>query len=347
MILERKSFHDGVLDQGPRIAILNDTSPTRHAGCTSVMRTIDRSLRRNGLRSTSYWPVSVDWRAFTSHLQSDRLDAVIVNGEGTIHHTAFNERAMQLIDFSTYLYETFRIPTFLINASLFSLDAVASRKLRHFRQIYTREGLSGKFASSWPNYAGTVPDLSFAEFGEDFVSRKTATFGEIYTDSVSAEDADALAGFASDNSSSYVSMICPMGHTERLLNIPNRTQHRLRQIYSGRHAPNRDRPAAHRRPQKLIDIFDQANHVITGRFHAVTLCISRRIPFTAISSNTPKIQGLLGDVFGSLNRLMQPSALEYGHCPSYTSDELTSIENYMTGVPYRINSMFDAIRNSI
>ncbi len=43
--------------------------------------------------------------------------------------------------------------------------------------------------------------------------------------------------------------------------------------------------------------------LLTGRYHAVCLALATRTPFMAITSNTPKIESLLRDVFGTSGRV--------------------------------------------
>lgn len=71
-----------------RVAVFNDTRPTRHIGCALVMQELISNLDRHGIDPVWFHPVRVDWRDDKEAIPGKgEIDAVIVNGESSIHHS--------------------------------------------------------------------------------------------------------------------------------------------------------------------------------------------------------------------------------------------------------------------
>ena len=84
-----------------KAVILNDTSFDFHHGCSKVMENIVTLLNNRGIHVIGTNPVGVDWQINSSFLNNLAVaDIVIVNGEGTIHHS--QSRAKELVKISKY-----------------------------------------------------------------------------------------------------------------------------------------------------------------------------------------------------------------------------------------------------
>jgi polysaccharide pyruvyl transferase WcaK-like protein len=285
-----------------RIAIINDTRITSHYGCMLVMENLLALLDKNNVEVIWTWDVSVDWRKHKSKiLKKPKIDAIIVNGEGTIHNSKDRKFAKALAEFAQFSNETLNTPSYLINATLYQNDIQEYEKLRAYRAIYVRDkgslaelesfGLSGKY----------VPDLTFAH-NEQKYSELQPTKEVVVIDSAIKEDNPILKDFANINGFPFKSMIVARSANAKLLRSPRPyVKNILKYVVSDWKLSTS--------PGEYINYLRQYNLVITGRYHTVSMCIKNKIPFIAIDSNTPKIRFLLEDALGETNRNINISQL--------------------------------------
>ena len=86
-----------------KVAIINDTRVTSHYGCMLVMENLLALLEKNDVEIVWTWDVSIDWRKYKSKIQNKpKVDAIIVNGEGTIHHSKDRKFAKALAEFAQF-----------------------------------------------------------------------------------------------------------------------------------------------------------------------------------------------------------------------------------------------------
>ena len=74
------------------VGIFNDTSISGHYGCTAVMKTLTSELQQRGVKPAYLWPVAEDWKPHRALLEQYRPDIIVVNGEGTLHHSRDRKR---------------------------------------------------------------------------------------------------------------------------------------------------------------------------------------------------------------------------------------------------------------
>ena len=132
------------------ILLLNDTSHY-HNGCVAVMETIRRKLSRY---------VLVD--------SYEEADAIVINGEGTMHHGG-GSKFMEVLNRAVID----RKRTYLINTVWASMPEAWRYLLHSFSQIYTRETLSQKEITAFgtdaivyldQSYYADIPDGDFRDF---------------------------------------------------------------------------------------------------------------------------------------------------------------------------------------
>lgn len=145
-----------------KVAVFNDTRCTLHYGCEIVMQTIVTQLNKRNIDPVFFWPVGKDWRTNT-HIFSDfhGIDAIIVNGEGSIHHSNKRERAHYLTEIARFFDENYGIPSFLINTTVDEIGDDIIENLRYFRKIWVRESASKKILEAKGITSEVVPDLTF------------------------------------------------------------------------------------------------------------------------------------------------------------------------------------------
>jgi hypothetical protein len=278
-----------------------------------VISEIERRLTASEATITWRHSVGTDWRQIFPN--RPQFDIMIVNGEGTIHHSATRQRASLLASVGP-LSKSIGIPAFLINASLYEIDDRTAKHLHDFDGIWVRESQSAKHLKSHGIDSEVVPDLTL---GRKYTIASTKRKGIVGTDSVLK------------NISQVIETRCK-GERWPLLPILHRYKHIKNDKRAAEYA---NRLSRHRL-------------VVTGRFHVVALCIATHTPFVAVESNTPKISALLRDVFGDTRRIIDiPVVASFAHSDFdfWTQKEYTAIQSYLRYAERATARMTDEIRS--
>jgi polysaccharide pyruvyl transferase WcaK-like protein len=326
-----------------RIAIVNDTRITSHYGCMLVMENLLALLDKNNVEVIWTWDVSVDWRKHKNEIiKKPTVDAIIVNGEGTIHHSKDRKFAKALAEFAQFSNETLKTPSYLINATLYQNDAQEYKKLKEYRAIYVRDKGSLEELESFGLFGKYVPDLTFAH-NEQKYSELQPTKEVVVIDSAIKQDNPILKDFANINGFPFKSMIVARSANAKFFRSPRPyVKNIVKYLVSDWKLSTS--------PSEYINYLRQYNLVITGRYHTVSMCIKNKIPFIAIDSNTPKIRYLLTDALGETNRNIQISGLEKVKLSSnysYDSNELEKMNQFISKAENTINEMIVNILNDV
>jgi hypothetical protein len=262
-----------------RVALFNDTGRYPHVGCRGVSSGHDRMLARLGVE-VAYRSFHGDWRelwqgdrersldAFRrSPLAAElrRVDAVVVNGEGTIHHEGGRHLVAVLAG-----AQDLGLPTFLVNA-VFQESEEDLVTLTRLRDFTVRDAASSAYLGRL-DVAHRVVFDSILE--ADFVDEPAWDLGGriAITDWHSSRDADVgvaletLRRDLGDNAVSY---------------------------------PLEDAARADRWRHAVADL-RTARLVVTARHHGVCLAGLAGVPLVAMGSNTWKIEGMLALLPGNL-----------------------------------------------
>ena len=308
------------------VAVFNDTRPAGHYGCDLVMHELIRLLKqpdRAGRAMQPIWfhPVGEDWRSKRDEIAGlHNLAAVIVNGEGSIHHSATRPRAVYLPEVASLARDTLNVPSFLINCTVQDIHEPVAEHLRQFAHIYVRESASQRELAQWGLQSTLVPDLTVqAEL--PIAPQRQGVCG---TDSVLVDAARAIRSLCQNRKWPFRSMLWKHKSPDALP------------------APAGSVEGMH----EFASFLSSHQLVITGRFHAVTYCLATRTPFVALESNTAKISSLLRDVFGSADRVLQAidadsfDSDQYSH---WSDAEARALDAYLASARQSTAEMFSAI----
>lgn len=314
-----------------RVAIFNDTrTKNKHFGCEIVMSNIEKLLHNSNLQPVWYWPVGQDWRKSWERLpKKGDVDAVIVNGEGTIHNSERRDRPDILADVAKMTCDYLEVPAFLINATLYQNSPRIYNKLRGFEKIYVRDSRSLKELEENGLQGEVVPDLTLSFPNRTLsVDRK----GVGATDSVDNQVKLEIKRTCKQNRWTYCPMTLEVLNPPKMKEIVNPLKFAKitrRYIIESR-LTLESQPES---PQSFLSWLNSKEMIVTGRYHTVTLCLLTRTPFVAVESNTPKISSLLIDVFGSSRRIVSKvSALtkqDICKFSYFTPDELQALEVFL------------------
>lgn len=318
-----------------KIAIINDTRVTSHYGCMLVMENLLALLEKNNVEVVWTWDVSVDWRKYESKiLQKPKVDAIIVNGEGTIHHSKDRKFAKALAEFAEFSNQVLKTPSYLINATLYKNDAPEYLKLKEYRAIYVRDKGSLEELKAFNLEGQYVPDLTFAKNKTEY-SELQPRQNVVVVDSAIKQDNPVLKEFAEKDGFPFKSMIVARRRNAKFIRSPRPyVKNILKYLASDRKLSTS--------PSTYIQYLRDFRLVITGRYHTVSMCIKNRIPFIAIDSNTPKIRYLLTDALGETKRNIKISELEQinlNNSYEYSDDELEKMGQFIQTAENMIDSM--------
>ncbi|MGK0324474.1 MAG: hypothetical protein ACJAR4_002526 [Psychroserpens sp.] len=326
-----------------RIAIVNDTRITSHYGCMLVMENLLALLDKNNVEVIWTWDVSVDWRKHKNEIiKKPTVDAIIVNGEGTIHHSKDRKFAKALAEFAQFSNETLKTPSYLINATLYQNDAQEYKKLKEYRAIYVRDKGSLEELESFGLFGKYVPDLTFAKNNHQY-SSLLPTQNAVVVDSAIKEDNPVLRSYAEKNKISFKSMIVARPSNAKFLRSPRPyVKNIIKYIKTDRKISTA--------PSTYINYLRDYRLVITGRYHTVSMCLKNKIPFIAIDSNTPKIRYLLADALGQADRninINELDNLDYFQGRVFSDFEIKKMNIFLRSAEEMIDSMMSNIVSDI
>ncbi|MDR9500083.1 MAG: polysaccharide pyruvyl transferase family protein [Hydrogenovibrio sp.] len=284
-----------------KVAIINDTRPTRHYGCLMVMTNLERLLQKHGVEVIWTWPVSQDWRKHKDKIEAmPEVDMILVNGEGTIHHAPRRWQAQALLEFAAFSHQTLKRPCYLINATLYANEDSCIAHLNDFDEIYVRDRASFETLTQQGVAARLVMDLTFAF--EPSVPYQPESGRICVVDSVMQTDVPWLKKFKKHWQCPYRSMVVARPDNYSFWKRPRKTiVETVKWFFRDR---NRSLD-----PAEFETFLSGCELVVTGRYHTVTMCLKNKIPFVALESNTPKISFLLKEVFGHTDRVMPSKSL--------------------------------------
>jgi exopolysaccharide biosynthesis predicted pyruvyltransferase EpsI len=326
-----------------KIAIINDTRVTSHYGCMLVMENLLSLLKANNVEVVWTWDVSVDWRKHKKTIiKKPTVDAIIVNGEGTIHHSKDRKFAKALAEFAQFSQEVLKTPSYLINATLYKNDAQEYEKLREYRAIYVRDKGSLEELESFNLEGRYVPDLTFAANSTKY-SEFNPGQNTVVVDSAIKQDNPVLKDFSEKNAFPFKSMIVARRRNAKFIRSPRPyIKNILKFLISDRKISTS--------PSTYIQYLRDYRLVITGRYHTVSMCIKNKIPFIAIDSNTPKIRYLLMDALGETKRNIKISELDQVNLASnyeYSDEELEKMNRFIKSAENMIDGMIAQVVQDI
>lgn len=335
-----------------KAALFNDTTLTTHYGCATVLDEIILQLDRVGINIVLFWPVGDDWRPYRKELETrlETIDLIIINGEGSIHHTEERPRARWLLELAD-LAESADLPAFMLNTTISNVEPRFITSLRKFKGIWVRESGSKRYLDELGVKSTVVPDLAIHAVARyvkslDYNPPSRPEGRVLVTDSAVQEVSRHLRSLANEIGATYTHM-----YKDSL--FERRARRTIRKILPDDLLIYRKLTGVARPDVKYVDWIrrlSQYAFVITGRFHTAAFCIAMNIPFLAVESNTSKISTLVYDVFGSRNRFTEVRSLTEFYCTrksqitDISSDEEFLLSSYRDFSLSSTELMFRMIR---
>lgn len=326
--------------------ILNDTSPERHHGCTSVIGAIERLCASNGIIIVGSHPSNSDWRSspeFGSRVESANL--LIVNGEGTIHSSKPQGEALLA---AGEIARASGKRSALINFTWHRNNPEMERLLSCFDIVSVRESISFDALAKIRPDRRMVPDLSL--YGPRFDSDRRGGVG--FGESVITSVADALIAKSNDLSGAALPIRFAGPRLPNKLYFA-RSFFSKASIVSLRQVANDSRRLAWHLGSTTDDLSDyltRLSHLklfVTGRFHGVALSLRALTPVLAVRSNTPKIEAILADAGLKPWRLIDIAELDrelIERASGWDAEERRNLERYLERAQSDAERLFRDLR---
>lgn len=287
-----------------RAILVNDTSESGHFGCRIVVDQIRRLAVRHGIEIAATCPKGMPYDQLCRMIRGYQL--CLVNGEGTIHHSA--PAGLTLVRIGTFC-KSIGVPSVLLNAQYQANGPEFDRHVRDFDLVFVRDQLSLDELDGVP--ARVVPDLVLsADLGLPAVPR-----GEnlLVTDHVNKSQARRLFEIsrrvAGPGRFLAMESLHPRyrqtgGVAGVVRNSAVALDFRLKKHLIGgvaglvgEHLPGylQFKAAMYRgcEQERFLEELNRCRLFISGRFHGVCLAMLLRTPFVALASNSFKLEGLL------------------------------------------------------
>lgn len=319
--------------------LLNDTRTDCHHGCTTVVETIAELARDNGIELSAMVPARTDWlndAATRTALES--ADLIIVNGEGTIHHDRPAGRLLlQVAEWAKSADK----PCALINTTWEANGPGMVDLARSFDLVSVRESTSKAELDRQGIDCRVVPDLAlwYRYSGEGVRS------GIRVTDSVLAGSSVALHHRLTKMGARPISLLyarrTPLETLRNLRRYQLDPNARVEGLGRIARATMADWWAQTADRDTFIKELTSAELVVTGRFHALILCLATHTPVIVVPSNTHKNEATLADAglepwrlprdiaqidVALLERARQWTETEAAHLDSWLSDSRAAQE---------------------
>jgi len=338
----------------PYVVVANDVGLARHHGSKMVTARLVNELSSRGFAVVTI-PAGQDWHDHTKFI--DRAAAVLVNGEGTLHHSA--PAAQNLLALAPYC-QARSLPVFLVNSLWQDNSPTMAQQARNFTEVFVRESKSQKQLADAGVPSLVVPDLVLGWILPD-APGETRT-GVVMTDSVVMSDTHILAAAAKATGAVFTTLEPPDSepldythcsfirlHAEAPTSMSEGWRRVVQSAYRARGAlyATVRRWRGHQVEFSLEDFYTLLHHtelLITGRFHAVCMAMITGTPFLAPRSNSHKIEAMLDDA-GMSHRLIDSKHVRESVVvpPPWTDLDAESVARYAGDAARAQHNMFETI----
>jgi hypothetical protein len=270
--------------------------------------------------------VGKPWEADAAALAAiEDSDVVLVNGEGTIHHSA--PAAESLARVAPHCRARGKRCS-LINAMIQSNKPEIMKDLAAFDRVWVRDRRSAQEAERSGVAAELCGDLSFFH---DLPRHEGGEGRGLVLDSADPRVTAEMAKIAAALKADFVAM----RHNKKGMKAYKKQLLRWR-YESGK-------PMALVRGvatfQQFAAFLSRRRYLVTGRFHGLCFAVNSRVPFAAVPLSVWKSDALLQDIGLTSKRLFQAGAVP----KPLSAREEELISRYLVDIRGRIAAMFDQI----
>lgn len=256
--------------------VLNDTTRNiGHFGCLAVMKNIEFLCYKNNIKIIKKFK-KTNLKKDKNYIDAiDSSDIIIINGEGTMHHD--QKEACEVIE-SALLARLKGKKIFIIN-TIWQENALLNSYLWIFDKIFVRDGLSGSQIEKAGYKCSVIADLSLYKGDGYFIENAGSNNSQVVTDSVHWHVTKILAEFSVLSNMKFCILDAKLISNIRIIKLLMILRFNLMKM----------------KVANEYDIRDSA-FVVTGRYHALCMCIKYQVPFLCVTSNSHKVEGVFFDL---------------------------------------------------
>lgn len=327
-------------------SLINDTSLNNHHGCAIVTDKICTLCASHGILIKTMVPLRKNWREdkYIAGIRSS--DLVIVNGEGSVHHS--REFAKDMLRIAEYCKEH-NIPVFFINGVYQANDSETDALMQKFNRVWVRESFSQKALAQSGIEAKLVPDIVISLKPRP-AKIKDVAIDVLYTDSVKRDVTQNLFAGALKHYGGRTEFVT-LRKTEKhvpingVRSLISRIMKMRSRNVAGAVICNPGIAGYCETLDDLLTVISSSSLVVAGRFHMVCLCLTLEVPFLAVRSNSHKVEGLLEDI-GLTDRLLKnstPTISELQSARAWKEGEIFKLRHWLDQSRADIDNMFSVI----
>ena len=285
--------------------LFNDTRNEHHHRCSLVIKNIFSFFNNLNVDIIKTFPSG------TNHLHNVNLenyiknvDIIIVNGEGTIHHSQIN--ALNLLKIGK-IAKSFNKKTILINSLFDTQDKNFYDLVRYFDLINVRDTLSKSYLNIKKIKSIFTPDFTFYN-PEKSTNINNIKSEVLFTDSVNKDITFKLIKIFKKKFTFFPILKYPYDEKINFFNYLRKikffTLKFIHFLFKKNITNNYEvRCYGINSLYNYVNKITNSKIIITGRYHALCFAIQNFTPFLAIESNSHKISALLNDI-GLSNRIV-------------------------------------------
>jgi hypothetical protein len=319
----------------PRVLLVNETSKLPfnrwHLGCDHVSRVLTERLTAHGLDCVGWVNGMNGLSRILSHDPEAQFEAVVMNGEGTMHDNA--DRAFEIAAIGRMLQDLGK-RVFLINTVWQGNGRRLNDLVSGFDLIAARESRSVAELAPVRSDVRLVPDLCWYT---DLPRSRSSDLPIAVLDCVQPETTGELA------------------RTARTAGLPFFVMDRF---FDNFHRAVRADTAATSAPRVLgPEDVGAASAWLGGRFHGVVLALAAGVPILSTPSNTHKITAMLTDI-GIEDKELQPSVLSglrsradvqalFSGPQAYGASDWAKVQAYKSQARTGIDNLFADIASAL
>ena len=324
--------------------LVNDTSLLGHHGSAIVVDQIIDWAAGHGIKLVTGW----DWSAVNKHI-AEKLpfDAIIVNGEGSIHDNS--DTTIQIVEIAKACKKQ-KIPAYLINSSEERTGDELIEGLKAFRLRYMRDTTSQSNMTTRGVSSFLAHDLTLSWKDAPRAEGKGVT---LITDSSVTNVTKRMIAMSRHIVGTRMISLRTFPRWPNKGSLKRPISFLMKSILSSLMKINawslRYRYSIKTRKNFVQLLSQHSQGMITARYHGVCLALRFYLPFVAIEGNIKKIGSLLADV-GLSNRLVPLEALENGtriNVMPFSTDEKALIQSFLQRAERETEEMFSNIRQDL
>ena len=301
-----------------KILLLNDTSLICHHGCNLLMNTIYDLLRENNFIIKKKIFYEENYLDYVNNIKN--FDIILINGEGTIHgkDNADANKVYEILEFISYVKKNYKIPIVIFNSTIASLKKKQLTILKLVDRIYVREKYSYNYLKKKNIKSKILPDLLSLLTLKKYENNKDI----IVTDSSIKQTTEKLLNFSNIRNYRYIPILYN-NYLRYLRFFTFKFTLKFKVFF----LVNFYLYLKNLYLKKFIKKISKSKFIITGRFHAIFICLAMMKPFYTFQSDTYKIRGLI-NMIGIKKRMIKIQNIQNLKLNKFSQSEISQINKF-------------------